>query len=81
MYQITEVIYTSILVMVYMWTLGFLLFLAGDKELGRLFLSIGNGNTVNNETLSMEFPVLTPPMEFPVLSDECEELSFLNAPG
>ena len=71
MHQITQVISTSILVMCYMWAVGFLLFLGGDKELERLFLSITNGSTDNTVTL---------PMEFPDFSDECEELS-LNTSG
>ena len=72
MYQITQVISTSILVMCYMWVIGFLLFLGGDKELERVFLFITNGSTTDNS--------MTLPMEFPDFSDDCEELS-LNTSG
>lgn len=71
MFQITQFISSSILVMCYMWTLGFLLFLGGDKELEKLFLSITNNITGTTMTL---------PTEFPDFSDECEELS-LNMSG
>ena len=71
MHQITQVISSSILVMCYMWVLGFLLFLGGDKELERLFLS-----TTNNITgVAMILP-----MDFPDFSEECEEIS-LNMSG